>query len=276
MQAGRSGTIGAGCVAFAATVLSLGVLAAPASAAHPLQPDLVTRVLTQDDLVLEQGGTAANPRSILKLENEVGNRGEGPLELRASEASPQCQNNGAPGEVLDADQRIYEDEGDDGFDRETDTDYTDSRIGCLKYHAVHSHWHVLDFSQYTLFSEETGQPVDGTKAGFCLGDSPGTFQGPGVAPDPFYKFNGCGFGGSSPTFMGISVGFADIYTAGTPGQRIVVSGLDRGRYCLRSETDPFDKLTELNNDNNETDLRIHLNLRQGTVRALAGGCQLPI
>jgi hypothetical protein len=278
MRAGRARTIGAACAALVAGALCLAATSAPALAAHPLEPDLVTIPMTQDDLVLDQNGRGVKRQSILRMTNEVGNQGVGPFEIRASGASANCDGDGDPDNDRIASQRIYRDEGDDGFDRDTDTDFSDSEIGCLKYHPAHLHWHVLDFSKYTLYSEETGEPTDGTKVGFCLGDSNEPF---GPAPsDRFYRFSGCGTSGTPPgppvppSFMGISVGWADIYGSSTPGQRIRVTGLPRGRYCLRSEADPVDNLTELDDWNNATDLRIHLNLADAKVKALPSACRL--
>lgn len=263
--------MGAGCAALAASALCLGATAAPALGAHPLEPDLVTLPMEQDDLVLDQNGRGKNRQSILRMTNEVGNQGVGPLEIRASPPTPECEAEGS--QVLDASQRTYDDfdlSGD--FDSDIDTEFVDERFGCLKYHPAHFHWHVLDFSKYTLFSEETGEPVEGTKVGFCLGDSNDPF---GPAPsDRIYSFSGCGSSDTPPSFMGISVGWADIYGSSTPGQRIRVTGLPRGRYCLRSEADPVNNLTELDDSNNAYDLRIHLNLADAKVKALTSACRL--
>jgi len=273
VRAGRAQTIVAGWAALAASALCLGVASAPALAAHPLEPDLVTLPLTQDDLVLAETGKGKNRRTLLRMTNEVGNQGVGPLEIEASGASENCDEDDDPNNDRIASQRIYDDFDVSGdFDRDVDTEYDTSKIGCLRYHPAHAHWHVLDFSKYTLFSEETGEPTDGTKVGFCLGDSNHSFAPLGTGS--FYSFSGCGNGGTIPTFMGISVGWADIYGSATPGQRIKVTGLPRGRYCLRSEADPVDKLSELDETNNAYDLRIHLNLREDKVKALPTGCQL--
>jgi hypothetical protein len=270
--------MGAGCAALAASALCLGATAAPALGAHPLEPDLVTLPMEQDDLVLDQNGRGKNRQSILRMTNEVGNQGDGPLEIRASDASSNCDGDNIPDNDRIARQRIYEDSDDsDDFDRDTDTDYSDSEIGCLKYHPAHFHWHVLDFSKYTLYSEETGKPTDGTKVGFCLGDSNDPFGSTGSS---YYSFSGCGSSGQPggppvpPLFMGISVGWADIYGSSTPGQRIRVTGLPRGRYCLRSKADPENNLSELDDSNNAYDLRIHLNLADAKVKALTSACRL--
>lgn len=266
------------CSALLASALCLGATSSAAFADHPLEPDLVTIPMTQGDLVLDQNGRGKNRQSILRMSNEVGNQGDGPLEIRASGASSNCDGDGDPGNDRIASQRIYEDSDDSGdFDRAKDTAGPDAEIGCLKYHPAHSHWHVLDFSKFTLFSEKTGKPTDGTKVGFCLGDSNAPF---GSAGSPFYSFSGCGNAGQPggppvpPLFMGISVGWSDIYGYSTPGQRIRVTGLPAARYCLRSEADPVNNLTELDDSNNATDLRIRLNLSNAKVKALPSACRL--
>ena len=273
MRAGRPRAIGTGCAALAAAALCLGATSAQA-ADRSLEPDLVTLPLTQEDLFLDQSGKGERA-SVLRMTNEVGNQGVGPLEIEASGASSGCDGDTDPSNDRIAAQRVYEDAApfDGEFDRETDTSYETSEIGCLQYHPAHFHWHVLDFAKYTLLSERTGVPTDGTKVGFCLGDSSHPFSSLG-ADDPYYQFSGCGTEDAAPSFMGISVGWADIYGYSTPGQRIRVTGLPEGRYCLRSEADPVDSLAELDELNNGTELRIHLNLERGRVRALSSACDL--
>jgi hypothetical protein len=57
-----------------------------------------------------------------------------------------------------------------------------------------------------------------------------------------------------------------------PGQQLDVSGLERGRYCLISTTDPRDLISERDETNNSTRLRIALRPKQPAVRALARPC----
>ena len=275
MRAELAGRLSGACLAsVAAAALFLGATAAPALAHHPLVPDLVTQPFTQKDLFLDQFGKGKDRVSVLRLTNEVGNRGDGPLEIEASGASENCDGDSDPDNDRIASQRIFGDFDEDGeFERGIDTSYETSEIGCLRYHPAHSHWHVLDFAKYTLISEETGVPAEGTKVGFCLGDSSNPFTS--IGPNQkFYSFSDCGGDGVPPEFMGISVGWADIYGYTTPGQRIRVTGLNRGRYCLRSEADPVGNLIELNDANNATELRIRMNLERGKVTALSGACQL--
>jgi len=177
-----------------------------------------------------------------------------------------------------ATQRVFKDADESSdFDRDVDTDSVKSRIGCLKYHAKagHNHWHVLDFARYSLVSEDDGSVVDGRKAGFCLLDSETPFA---FDPGPsFYGGGSCSFGNphTPPALMGISVGWADEYGMNTAGQFVDITGLEPGTYCLRSEADPLNQITESADANNVAEARVQLDPDRLRVTRLPGACRLP-
>jgi hypothetical protein len=276
VRAGRTRKVGIACSALVAASLSLGVSAAPAMASHPLQPDLVTLPLAQGDLSIVQRG----PHTRILLENRVGNRGLGPMEIFASPAPNSC---GTPAPQKDpyyAMQRTFTDSNENNvFERSLDTGTVESQIGCLKYHSKpgHQHWHVLGVSGYTLISERDGSEVDGRKAGYCLLDVIEPFGPSFPQSDQFYGSGGCGFGtpGDPPEIEGISPGWADVYGKDTPGQFVNVTGVDPGRYCLRSEADPLGRINEMAEGNNVTEVRLRLDPEELAIKRLAGACQLP-
>lgn len=257
--------IGAGFATILSSALCLGMTSATALADHPLEPDLVTVDLRAAELEVSQAGK----QTLLRLANRVGNTGEGPLEVRPSSDYQDCDGDGDSTDELIGYQWIYEHSWAPGSD-ENVHDETD--VGCVTYHAVHTHWHVAKIARYSLIEEETGKLKDGNKVGFCLGDSD---RIDGILAPGFYSFGGCGSSTTLPTVTGISPGFFDLYTAATAGQRVNVTGLEPGRYCLRSVANPDGTLVESDASNNLAEMRIRLNPEREVVRKISRNCQLP-
>jgi Lysyl oxidase len=218
-------------------------------------------------------------RTLLGITNEVANGGVGPLEIEPSAApSPECDDPTTAFDEYTATQTIFQDSPAHSgvFERGVDTSKTANEIGCLVYHdhPKHNHWHVLDFSKYSLRSEQTAEISESQKVGFCLLDGSHPFPVlPGTPGGSFFRAN-CSFGNPSdpPGVMGISVGWSDTYGIGTPGQQIRVDGLPQGRYCLRSEADPVDNIIETDDLNNATEVRVRLNPAKLRVKRLTGPC----
>jgi hypothetical protein len=59
-------------------------------------------------------------------------------------------------------------------------------------------------------------------------------------------------------YLGISVGWADVYARNLSGQWIDVTGLADGQYWLESEIDPFNLLDETDDTNNITRVLVDL------------------
>jgi Lysyl oxidase len=268
-------TLAAAIAVAASASISLALAPASARANHPLEPDLVTLNLSKSDLFVER---VSKHRILLRLTNEVGNQGVGPMEVFPGAENETCAGNTSLEEGRVARQRIFldADDEDGGFDREVDTDFQVSPAGCMQYHPPHSHWHVLDFAEYSLLDPKTEAPVaNGTKAGFCLVDTLTPFPLlPGFPGERHYTFDGCGNDPETPPSLeGISVGYSDVYSSATPGQQINVTGLEAGKYCLVSEADPSDNLAETNDANNAREVLIRLNPDKQKVRRLAGACE---
>jgi hypothetical protein len=265
----------AAAIAVAGALISLALAPAPALADHPLEPDLVTLNLSKSDLFVER---VSKHRILLRLTNEVGNQGAGPMEVFPGGEAETCDGNANLEVGRIAYQRVFIDanDADGGFNRSVDTASEVSNAGCMQYHPPHAHWHVLDFAEYSLLDPKTEAPVaNGTKAGFCLVDTLTPFPLlPGFPAQRHYTFDGCGNDPETPPSLeGISVGYSDVYSSGTPGQQINVTGLEAGKYCLVSEADPSDNLAETNDANNAREVLIRLNPDKQKVRRLAGACE---
>jgi len=265
--------IGAAAAIAAAGVLTATVLA-PGAAGGPaaLTPDLVTLAVEQEQIVV----TREKSKTLLRLTTEVANVGNGPLEVYPSTLSADCDGDGDPANDRDASQRVFDDtNGSGGFEPGSDAVAAERQFGCMRYHAAHDHWHVLDFARYELRRDPGGKPVAGSrKVGFCLLDTRRAYPGPISPEQPRYPFGSARpeVGCDQNATQGISAGWADSYVFAVPGQQLDVSGLPRGRYCLVSRADPLDLLAELDEANNTRRVRIALRPHRLSVRKLDGRC----
>ena len=270
-------------------VVASSVEAGPAE----LLPDLVT-LQPADSPWLELNVHRKGGQKVvaLRLSNRIGNHGAGPLELFAGPEDTDCTNEGQyPGVDLEADQRVFEDTNGNGtFERGPDGESRVEKVGCFEFHPDprHLHWHFQDFSQYKLVDSDTGEPVAGPskKIGFCIVDSDRAFPDvPGSPVAGIYPDGGCGFGDpeGGPGTEGLSVGYADTYTMSLPGQRLDVTGIPTGRYCLVSTANPAheppeddpSQLIESTDANNARRTPIKLNLERKRVKEVPGGCVSP-
>ncbi len=262
-------------VAGAATAAVLLAVSSTRVAAEPagLPPDLVTLAVQQEDLLVEREGD----RTLLRMTTEIGNRGNGPLEVYPSADSPNCDGDGAPDNDRDASQRVFSDSnGSGGFERGADSVAGERRFGCMRYHPAHNHWHVLDIASYELRREPTANLVARTrKVGFCLTDARPAFASPITPANAAYPINPPGsVGCTAVATQGVSPGWADAYALALPGQELDVSGLPRGQYCLTTRADPTGVIEELEEDNNVRRVRLALRPAKLGVRKLAGPCRI--
>lgn len=151
-------------------------------------------------------------------------------------------------------QRIYDDQG----------GYTERLAGDFAFHPAHNHIHFEGFASYSLRTALPDQDNDGmpevgdivrggTKTSFCLVDVQRYATDPAL---PNADHDGSGFG--CDTQQEISVGWEDIYGAGTEGQEINVAGLAPGDYWLEATVDPDNHFLEKNESNNTGRILIHL------------------
>lgn len=106
----------------------------------------------------------------------------------------------------------------------------------------HEHWHIERVATYEMVpTGDDGQPSPGAaeltdaKVGFCFFDSHHTLdRGPEKHQ---FDSHGCGHEDDDELSMGLSPGWADIYSFELPGQEIEISDLPDGRYRLFAEAD---------------------------------------
>lgn len=263
-------------VAVASVVAGAAIVAAAPAGAGPaaLEPDLVTIPFEQEDLAIQRDGG----RTLLRLSNEIGNRGAGPLEIAPSPSSQNCDGDGDALNDRNASQRIYADGDANGiFSAGADAVESERVFGCMQYHPVHDHWHVLQFSRYELRPRRSRKAVvRASKVGFCVADSRRAFPGAGSPLESGYPVGtaaaleqrGC----QVSETQGLSPGWADTYLFNLSGQELDVTELPAGRYCLVSMADPRNLIEELDERNNATRVRIALRPELLRVRALERPC----
>ncbi len=258
------------------SVLLLALASSPgAEAGSPeLLPDLVTLSIGRNDIVLEKRGK----HRFLRLSNEVGNGGNGPLDIESAPTSGDCED-----DQYTAVQRLFDDTNDNEvFDRGIDQAADEIPFGCMRFHDApgHLHWHVLDFARYQLRRARTGRLVESKKVGFCVIDTVQPFPTlPGSPEKPYYP-QGEGCGGldkegqpTPPESEGLSIGWADVYFFGLPGQSMEITDLHRGRYCLISTADPTKLIAESSDSNNTRTVRLKLRPRKLRLKKLPGPCR---
>ncbi len=120
----------------------------------------------------------------------------------------------------------------------------------------HDHFHLAGFERYELRNAANGAVARDTKAGFCLGDRApvGTAHGPARFTGP------CGRGKREALSLtvGISVGWADPYSADLDGQELDLTGLPAGTYTLLNRVNGDGTLHESSYDDNVAASRIRL------------------
>ncbi|CAN5507515.1 hypothetical protein BH10ACT11_BH10ACT11_06870 [soil metagenome] len=266
----------AGLIAVIGALAIVLIAGSPPSEADPgteLLPDLVT--LKPPDVRMPPHPK----RDLLRLSNEIGNRGTGPLELFPSPVLDDCDGDGDNADDRTATQRVFNDSDDAGspgyFDRNADNQSTTRPAGCMVFHPQHNHWHFDDFSRYQLYRESTGNLVaSNQKVSFCVVDSDLPFN-PASVGQPSRPYFPTADGCDATATEGLSVGWADIYGYYLPGQQLDLSDRKGGTFCLVSTADPDDQIAESNEANNSYRMRVRVKPRSRTVQQIKGGCKLP-
>lgn len=129
-------------------------------------------------------------------------------------------------------------------------------IGTLSYHDAHGHYHFEDFALYELRRlDKNGQPDmsegglvrTSEKVSFCLQDVSRHDESDPLYTSPWPLYYGCVAGQG---MQGISPGWLDIYSWGTPGQQIPLRGIADGTYALVLHTDPGNRVFETDDNDN--------------------------
>ena len=252
-------------VLFSALGAWLLLSSSAATAGNPVGPALLPDLIVEppEEIVLQ--ASPSSNKTFLRFSHTTSNVGQGPLEIYPDLEDDDCNDRGD--RALVAYQTIYQDANASGtFQRGVDTNTTQSPVGCMIFHDIHNHYHFEDFAEYDLFRVKSGKlKATSDKVSFCVVDILNTHPGPGAADDPYYNFADCQ---TDSGIHGISVGWADLYTAGTPGQEFDISGLKKpGRFCLVARTDPADRLDEVmtgGEDNNIQTAQIRVNRKNAS------------
>ncbi len=292
MEAGRISRLGMAALVAVACAAAMGVLAITSTDAESGEP---TKLLP--DLIAEKPGSLYLQKRAkatrLRLSNTVSNVGTGPLELYSDgKNDAPCHIPGKP-KGRKVYQRVFHD-SEEGkfangyFDRDHESTFGESiDAGCMRFHPRHDHWHFDGFASYRLYKERNGKPAGrGRKVSFCVIDTERLYRNlPGspargfYTPGPFSSGFGSGGDGygecTADSTDGLSIGWADTYDAGLPGQTIDITGQRSGIYCLVLTTDPDDRIDELDESNNMIVSRVRIRLAKNKVKRLKGACQAP-
>lgn len=137
-------------------------------------------------------------------------------------------------------------------------------VGTFAWHPEHGHYHFQDFALYQLRKLRPNGSPDMRKRGlvatsgkisYCIIDvERDENRGPlYAAPYPLYYSCLAGL-----SMQGISPGWKDIYSKGTPGQQIPLEGIRDGDYALVVFIDPLNRLAESDDADNRALARIRL------------------
>jgi len=223
-------------VALALVVL---VPSAPAGAVSDQLPDL--GMAHPKDLKIAK---TSDGRKLLRFSSIVVNVGAGPFEVHGERA--------AGASTMTTQQRIFDSAG---GSRNVPT-------AAIMYFAGdgHNHWHVQDLEDFELIRLDNGQLVGtGAKHGFCFYDN---YRYGSSSPAYYTRQTSppaCGTSSSNlQTFMGLSVGWGDIYNWNLPDQYIDITGLTSGRYRLWATADADNWFVESDDSNNFSWIDIQL------------------
>lgn len=239
-------------------LVSLGVVASPATGRTERQqlPNLVP--LPPHDVVIgaPDGDFGGPPAGALRFATAVANRGEFHFDLFGRSTDPLGQEATAQQCIGWAAPRVCSQRAD---------------VGNFVWHPEHGHHHFEDFALYELRKlRKNGRPnfkpaglvAGGNKVSFCLMDiepDDGTSGGPmtpfGYIGHPLYMSCLAGTG-----FQGISAGWRDVYSNGTPGQQIALDGVPDGTYALMVTTDPEELILETTKADNVAVTGVELSL----------------
>ena len=241
---GHPRRVAAAVAAAALFAVSLTAISAPAGAASMLLPDLIS------DEPDPAGGVEVNtwtgtPRLVLRFDGYVTNVGDGPLEVSGN---PQITNPTDPAAVH---QRAIDTAG----------DWHVVGTPPVQFETADGHnpFHLREVGRYSLWNEaRTAEAAPGQKVGFCLYDieraEAEDYDGPSnprVYSGTVTQFCDADNPSTTDLVMGTSAGWRDVYAAYLTFQWIDVSETAPGRYYLANEADPYDRVVESDETNNQ-------------------------
>jgi hypothetical protein len=220
------------------------------AAAAPQLPDLIAWESGPPANYMHDGDidltTIAN-KVLYRYSQPIANIGAGPLELRETTDANFVQT---------IHQRIYDSAGGEP---------TEELVGTFPdAHPPYGHLFLVGIAEYRIRTVTSGNGVGAVlasqvKTSYGLYDSDDYDKSlPGAPATPHYN--------GSSQYLGISVGWADLYPWYFAGQYIDVTGLPDGQYWLEAEIDPGDLIEESNNTNNITRVLVDLVVPEPTIK----------
>jgi hypothetical protein len=216
--------------------------------AAPMLPDLIAWESGPPTNYMRDGSmdttTIAN-KVLYRFSQPIANIGNGPLELREETDANFVQ---------DIYQRIYDSGG----------GINEVHVGTFpNAHPPYGHMYLVGIAEYRIREVTAGNGVGPTVASYVK-TSYGLYDYddyntslPNAPATP--QYNG------SDEFLGISIGWADVYPHWFAGQYVDVTGLPDGQYWLETEIDPFEQLQETDRSNNTTRVLVNLLVPEPTI-----------
>jgi hypothetical protein len=207
----------------------------PDPAVSYLLPDL--QVLPPAVLYIEADSSTGKKE--IRFDTTTINMGDGPLVMRGS--LDEEENGTRVTQVL-----IRKDGGQDAVE-----------IGTFLFHPDHDHWHFEDFAEMQMYSLNEDQSLAELitttgKITSCVHD---LHRLP--SPPPNSPTNGP-YAACGQDIQGLSVGWADTYSATLPGQQVDIRGVPDGRYALRLVVNPSERIIELDYENNTATILVEI------------------
>lgn len=232
-----------------------------AAAQQELLPDIVPWVRSDDSYLVNWDISSGR----IRFQTMFANIGDGLFQIRTQSAG-----SGAP--TIPLWQRVFK-----GVDN--GPLYTDYTIGStLNFHQPHGHIHFDDFSEFQLLEAIISPEGVVTVGNLVANEVKTSYRIHDSAPIPDPAYAGAISYPSSNTglFQNISVGHGDVYSHGTEGQSISLTGVPFGpSYWLRQIVDPTNIIHEKDETNNSIEILIDLNDVGRAVRRLDGSLIKP-
>lgn len=227
----------------------LSVIASSATAA-PLLPDIFAWADQAHNYMYggELNNTAVQNKAIYRFTGALANVGTGPLELREVTH---------PNLIQDVYQRI----------KQSDGTFTETLIGSFQKppSTPYGHLYLPGIAQYnlrTVVGEDGVGPVVAShdKTSYGLVDSVAYTPDPddNLPPRPPNSPVTRAYSSTNAQYLGISVGWVDLYGRTFPGQWVEATGLADGTYWLEEIFDPYNRVQESDETNNITRILVEL------------------
>jgi hypothetical protein len=237
-----------GLVVRLAVLVAIVLAAADAAFAATLLPDLIAWEAGPPRNYMRDGQmdqtTIAN-RVLYRFTQPIANIGDGPLELREVTH---------PNNVQDIYQRIYDSLG--GISEQVVGSFPNAD-------PPYGHMFLVGIAEYRIRTVTSGNGVGPVvasqiKTSYGLYDNDAYDIGLPSAPDTSQYVG-------ADQYLGISVGWADLYPWWFSGQYIDVTGVPDGQYWLEAEIDPYNLLEETDDSNNITRVLVNLVVPEPTI-----------